>query len=132
VDKIGISPDYYVPMPPPSAAAEEIIRLYASFAPMIEKTKPTLGDTGLNVFGAQQRLALLGYDVNITGIMDEATAEAVKRFQTSFGGYAGGVLDYGTMENLDKDCIKLAVGAGADEDPQLEKAIELLRGGKVK
>jgi carboxyl-terminal processing protease len=132
VDHVGISPDYYVPMPPPAAAADEIIRLYASFAPMIEKTKPSLGDTGLNVYGSQQRLALLGYNINITGTVDEVTVESVKRFQTSFGGYSNGILDYGTMENLDKECVKLAAGLIGDEDPQLEKAIELLRGGKVK
>jgi carboxyl-terminal processing protease len=132
VDKVGISPDYYVPMPAVLTPSEELTSRYASFAPMSEKAKPAFGDTGLNVFGAQQRLAFLGYDVNITGTVDEVTAEAVKRFQTSFGGYSNGILDYGTMENLDKECVKLAAGVAGDEDPQLEKAIELLRGGKVK
>jgi carboxyl-terminal processing protease len=128
VDKVGITPDYYVAMPPPSEATEGIRSQYASFAPMSEKTKPSLGATGLNVFGAQQRLALLGYDAAVTGTMDETTAEAVKRFQTAVGLHPYGVLDYGTMARLDEECAKYAAGVDSGEDPQLEKAIELLRG----
>jgi carboxyl-terminal processing protease len=129
VDKIGVSPDYYVPMPS-FAVSDELLGQYESFAPMSEKTKPSLGDTGLNVFGAQQRLAFLGYDVSVSGTLDEITETAVKRFQSSVGIYAYGVLDYGTIARLDEECAKYATGAGADaagEDPQLSKAIELLR-----
>jgi carboxyl-terminal processing protease len=127
VDKVGISPDYYVAMPPPAAIAEGISAQYMSFAPLAETKKPVLGDTGLNVFGAQQRLALLGYDVTATGTMDEATEAAVKRFQSSVGLYAYGVLDYGTMARLDEECAKYATGTAPGEDPQLAKAVELLR-----
>jgi carboxyl-terminal processing protease len=126
VDKVGIAPDHYVAMPPPSAASEELRKRYASFAPMSEKEEPRLGDTGLNVFGAQQRLALLGYDVTATGTMDEASEKAVKSFQNAAGLRAGGVLDYGTMTRLDEECVKYAAGAEAGEDPQLAKAVELL------
>jgi carboxyl-terminal processing protease len=126
VDSVGISPDYYVTAP--AASPDETLERYMSFAPMSESRKPALGEKGLNVFGAQQRLALLGYDVNVTGDMDEATVEAVKRFQTSVGVHAYGVLDYGTMTSLDEECAKYAMGATTDEDIQLAKAIELLRG----
>ncbi|MDR2355184.1 MAG: S41 family peptidase [Clostridiales Family XIII bacterium] len=130
VDRAGISPDYYVPMPLSAEASAEAAEQYASFAPMSEKAKPGLGDTGLNVFGAQQRLALLGYAVTVTGTMDAATEEAVKRFQASAGLYPYGVLDYGTMTRLDTECAAYVTGAGnaSAEDPQLAKAVELLRG----
>jgi carboxyl-terminal processing protease len=127
VDKVGISPDYYVAMPPPAATAEGISQQYMSFAPMSETKKPSLGDTGLNVYGAQQRLALLGYAVTATGTMDEATEEAVKRFQSSVGLHPYGVLDYGTMARIDEECVKYAAGTTPGEDPQLAKAVELLR-----
>ena len=126
---VGISPDYYVPMPLSAELSEELPERYASFAPMSEKKKPGLGDTGLNVFGAQQRLALLGYAVTVTGTMDTATEEAVKRFQSTVGLHPYGVLDYGTMARLDEECGKYAMGMGSTtSDPQLAKAIELLRG----
>jgi carboxyl-terminal processing protease len=128
VDRVGISPDYYVPMTPPAETAAELLAQYAYFAPMSETRKPSLGDTGLNVFGAQQRLALLGYAVDATGVMDEATAEAVARFQRTAGLHPYGVLDYGTMARLDETCAAYAAGGDSDEDPQLAKAIELLRG----
>jgi carboxyl-terminal processing protease len=128
VDKTGISPDYHVAMPLPAEVSAEIMKQYLSFAPMSEKKKPSLGDTGLNVFGAQQRLELLGYDVTVTGTMDEASEAAVKRFQSSVGLSAYGVLDYGTMARLDEECAKYATGAASGEDVQLAKAVELLRG----
>ncbi|MDR2295338.1 MAG: S41 family peptidase [Clostridiales Family XIII bacterium] len=129
VHGVGISPDHYVPMPVSAEASEALLQQYASFAPMSEKTKPDLGDTGLNVFGAQQRLALLGYAVTATGTMDAATADAVKRFQAAAGLHPYGVLDYGTMARLDAECVAYASGADSSvEDPQLAKAIELLRG----
>ncbi|MDR2132812.1 MAG: S41 family peptidase [Clostridiales Family XIII bacterium] len=128
VDKVGISPDYHVPMSLSAEASEKFLERYASFAPMIEKTKPGLGDTGLNVFGAQQRLSLLGYAVTVSGTMDEATTVAVKRFQSAAGLHPYGVLDYGTMARLDETCANYAAGIDSAEDPQLAKAIELLRG----
>ncbi|MDR2770936.1 MAG: S41 family peptidase [Clostridiales Family XIII bacterium] len=129
VDRAGIRPDYYVPMPLPAEAVAEIAEQYAAFAPMSEKLKPRLGDIGLNVFGAQQRLSLLGYEVTVTGEMDAATEAAVKRFQSSAGLSPYGVLDYGTMAYLDEACAKYAAGIDpSGEDPQLAKAIELLRG----
>ncbi|MDR2089489.1 MAG: S41 family peptidase [Clostridiales Family XIII bacterium] len=128
VDTVGISPDYYVPMPLPAEASAEFLKQYASFAPMSEKRKPGPGDTGLNVFGAQQRLALLGYAVTVTGTMDVDTEEAVKSFQRTAGLHPYGVLDYGTMARLDETCAKYAAGGDASEDPQLAKAMELLRG----
>jgi carboxyl-terminal processing protease len=129
VHEVGISPDYYVPMPVSAEASEAFLQQYVSFAPMSEKKKPSLGDTGLNVFGAQQRLALLGYAVTATGTMDAATEEAVKRFQSAVGLHPYGVLDYGTMARLDAECAAYAAGVDSSvEDPQLAKAIELLRG----
>ena len=128
VHAVGISPDYYVPMPLPAELSAEVLKQYAFFAPMNEKKKPVLGDTGLNVFGAQQRLALLGYAVTATGTMDAATEEAVKRFQSTVGLHPYGVLDYGTMARLDEECGKYVTGADSSADPQLEKAVELLRG----
>jgi hypothetical protein len=61
--------------------------------------------------------------------MDAAAAEALKLFQSSAGLYPYGVLDYGTAARLDAECAAYAAGAAdSAEDPQLAKAVELLRG----
>ena len=128
IDKVGITPDYVVKnyMVHEDNIVERLENEYKTFAPMIEETKPKKGDAGLNVFGAQQRLSLLGYRNPISGKMDERTAEAVKSFQREKGLFPYGVLDYSTMVLLDKTAIEYVAGAKDIKDLQLEKAIELL------
>lgn len=126
IDQVGITPDYTV-----HNGSEDEARLlaeeYAAFAPMIEKVKPVAGSVGLNVFGAQQRLSMLGYPVKATGTMDDATVAAVKKFQSENKLYAGGVLDYTTMDMLDKASAAYITAAKDGQDLQLKKAIELLK-----
>ncbi len=126
IDHVGIVPDYTVQ----NGSKEEaklLAEQYAAFAPMIEKVKPKAGSVGLNVFGAQQRLAMLGYPVKVTGTMDEATVAAVKKFQSEKKLYAGGILDYTTMGALDKATVTYITGVKDGQDLQLKKAIELLK-----
>ncbi len=119
---VGITPDYVIP---DESADAETEAEYRSFAPMSEEAKPAVGDTGLNVYGAQQRLLLLGYRVKVTGTMDEATAAAVKAFQKQSGLYAYGVLDRTTAAKLDEAALRFALGK-SEEDPQLAEAVRLL------
>ena len=126
IDHVGITPDYIV-QNTVNADAQELAEKYQEFAPMSEKEKPAAGSVGLNVFGAQQRLSLLGYAVNISGTMDDATVTAVKKFQKENGLYSGGILDYTTMSALDKAAVSYITGANNAADLQLEKAIELLK-----
>ena len=129
INKTGITPDYIVSNYETIDADKpsELYDKYKGFAPMIEKTKPKLGDTGLNVFGAQQRLSLLGYKLNITGVMDADTVTAVKSMQKVKGLSPYGVLDYSTMGTLDKAALEYVSGVSKQKDLQLEKAIELLK-----
>ena len=136
IHEVGITPDYVVPNQTAAYAAGSdaaagnaaaLKTVYESFAPMPENTKPTAGDTGLNVYGAQQRLAFLGYDVELTGTMDAATVAAVKAFQKQSGMYAYGILDFSTRDKLDAAAASYAAGTAA-EDLQLKKAVELLGG----
>ncbi|NLY70962.1 MAG: peptidase S41, partial [Clostridiales bacterium] len=125
IDKVGITPDYIVENYK-GIDTEALLAQYSTFAKMNEKTKPKLGDVGLNVYGAQQRLSLLGYEVPISGTMDEKTTEAVKAFQKSQGLYEYGVLDYATMNALDQTAYEYSIGADIERDLQLDKAVELL------
>ncbi len=122
IQGVGITPDYVIPKGTENAAAEAS---YNGFAPMTENEKPAFGEIGLNVYGAQQRLALLGYDVKVSGSMDAETVAAVKAFQNQNGLYAYGVLDYTTMKALETAAYSYAHGIDS-EDLQLQKAVELL------
>lgn len=125
IQGVGIEPDVLVH----NMTAAELIEAqaaYAGCAPMSEARKPGLGETGLNVYGAQQRLALLGYDVPVTGTCDEVTFQAIKDFQKSAGLWAYGVLDFTTAGRLDAAASAYARGE-AVADNQLLKAIEIAK-----
>lgn len=121
IHKVGVAPDYVV-----SAGGDAgLLAQYNLFAPMKEKVKPGLGSIGLNVYGIQQRLNLLGYKVDITGTLDAKTFDALKRFQGSNGLYPYGIADYTTMTMLDKLAYEHTGGTGG-EDIQMKKAIDIL------
>ncbi len=120
IDKVGIEPDFVV-----ENLKVDDTEAVLDFVPMIEDDKPGLGDVGLNVYGAQQRLAFLGYDIEPTGKVDEATFEAVKSFQTSEKLYSYGVLDW-TTKNLIEQRIFTVLRNGI-EDLQLQTAIDKLK-----
>ena len=129
IDGVGIKPDYLVKNPGSASKAvdEKLKAKYENLAPMNEAIKPKVGDAGLNVFGAQQRLSLLGYKLTLSGKMDQGMLSLVKNFQKEAGLYPYGVLDYSTMAALDKAARELVLGASDTEDLQLKKAIELLK-----
>ena len=126
IHETGIEPDYFVSNYDLAVDKSAAQAVYKGFAPMSEKVKPKAGDTGLNVYGAQQRLAFLGYGVEATGTMDADTVAAVTKFQAESGLYPYGVLDYTTAAKLDEMAAYYAYGV-ATEDMQLQKAVELLK-----
>lgn len=130
INHVGITPQYTV-QSSANANAEELSKSYIAFAPMSEKVKAKKGDIGLNVFGAQQRLALIGYNVKINGTLDDQTAAAVQKFQSEKGLNPYGVLDYTTMAKIDGATVEYITGTAKDADLQLQKAIELINQGKV-
>ena len=127
IDHVGITPDYVVRNG--SAGDEKARASYDTFAPMTEKAKPKAGETGLNVYAAQERLTLLGYYTGkLTATMDDATIAALKKFQKDESLYPYGVLDYSTRDKLEATAYGLAYGTSSgDTDKQLEKAIELVK-----
>ena len=125
IQDIGITPDYVV-RNSLGEFREEAFKLYMSFAPFAENTKPKPGDVGLNVFAAQQRLVLLGFAPGLNAVMDADTVAAVKAFQKEQGLYAYGTLDLTTMRKIE-EVTKAYVNNDSPEDLQLKKAIELLK-----
>jgi carboxyl-terminal processing protease len=85
--------------------------------------KPTLGDKGKDVLAAEQRLKLLGYDVDEPDeILDEKTFKAIKDFQAEQKLFSYGVLDITTQIALNNAVQDVEI----EVDKQLEKAMELL------
>lgn len=123
IDSVGLTPDIVI-----KNIDEEDHENVPSFVPMIEDVKPKLNDKGLNVYGAQQRLQYIGYEVEVTGIMDEETQEAIKQFQNSEELSPSGVLDFATREKMNEKVVQ--VYSSGIEDLQLEKAIKTVLGSK--
>ncbi|OCA90820.1 peptidase S41 [Bacillus sp. FJAT-27225] len=113
IHKKGIEPDYKVDLP-----------AYYSLPLLDPKLKLKQGDSSENVKIAQQMLKALGYDPgNETGFFDEKTLKAVKEFQAANKlEQTGVVTDETTMK-----MIQLLQEKIQKEDPQLDKAIEVLK-----
>jgi len=118
VNGVGITPDIEV------ASRNRLGEsTNADFAPMIEDKDHMRGDVGLNVYGAQQRLVFLGYDVDISGTLNEETENELKAFQKESGIKITGALDSLTRTGL---FTAVANPVAGDVDEQFEKAVELL------
>ncbi len=124
IDGVGIVPDVAA-YAQGERTAEEIAQIRASVAPINEAKKYYAGDSGLNVYGVQQRLAKMGYDVEASGVMDAKTVAALKLVQTEAGVCPYGALDFCTL-GIVKDKFDAWCDPGT-EDAALAKALELLR-----
>lgn len=123
IDGVGIVPDQIVHASA-GLSEEEIKQITGVLAPMGEAVKYYAGDIGLNVYGAQQRLGHLGYEVSPSGVMDGQTVEIIKEFQADEGLYPYGGLDFTTMNALATAFEAYLFGGG--QDLQLEAAIQWL------
>lgn len=117
VDGVGIEPDIVI-----KNRDEEELKVIGGFAPMNGTSIDHYGVTSLDVFGAQQRLKFLGYDVDLTGVYDVKTSNAISSFQES-----NNLKDKYALYKETKDVLNKAIEAYLNEDPQLEKAIEILK-----
>lgn len=124
IDKKGITPDFIVS----NLVAADLATAkseFGKFVPMKEKVKASLGTTGLNVYGAQQRMALMGYNITPSGVMGPETVLAVQAFQRDAGLWPYGTLDYTTMSKIDAWAYDYSHGI-VKQDKQLIKAKEIL------
>jgi len=118
VDGNGINPDIIVELP-----QVEDYNAYNTLVPMSEKSSKYRGDTSLNVYGAQQRLNLLGETLTVDGVFGGKTEAALKKFQLENGLKANGVLNSVTVQKLND---KMEMQFGDNTDLQLQEAIAFL------
>ncbi len=119
VDQNGIHPDVVI-----HGITEAQRNLYESFIPMNEKAPKYRGEISLNVYGAQQRLKFLDYDIDVDGKFGPKTETAIKAFQKQVGIRATGVLTLETVGAIENQIELMRTG---EYDPQLNKAIEVLK-----
>lgn len=112
INKEGIMPDIVVPAPKQSWYPDlQLKRVLV----------PEMG--GLDVAELQQRLKAIGYEISeVDGIYSGETVEAVKKLQMESGLAVTGQVDANTL-----DAINGRLAAVNEEDPQLDKAIEVLK-----
>ena len=123
IDGNGIVPDIVVHKSG-GLSSEEISKITDTLVPMTEPVRYYAGDIGLNVYAAQQRLQYMGYDVELTAVMDEQMLNAVKKFQAENNLYPYGALDFTTTKAV-ASAFHSYVNP-SDEDLQLEKALDIL------
>ncbi len=122
IDGVGIAPDVAVRG---GAELSEAQRAAAESAlPMETDKKYFAGQRGLGVLAAQQRLNVLGCNVPENGLLDEATAAALKKIQAEYGAFPYGGLDFCTIELVERAFREFVDGPG---DAPLEKALEVVR-----
>lgn len=113
VHEKGIKPDYEVEMPD-----------YASLPFIDPETELKISVASEQVKAAQTMLKVLGYDPGREdGFFDEKTSKAVKQFQKDKELEQTGVL----KENSTIELMSSVRNKMLEEDPQLKKAIEVLK-----
>ncbi|MBI9014195.1 MAG: S41 family peptidase [Clostridiales bacterium] len=117
VNGVGVEPDVVI-----EEKTLEVLESVSTFAPMIEEAISHYGVISLNVYGAQQRLKFLGYDVDLTGKYDQKTSKAINSFQELHDLKDKYALYPETLKAL-TDTVALYL----NEDPQLNEAIELIK-----
>lgn len=117
INEVGITPDYMIENVKADAD-------YSDFAPMIEGGVFKVGSKGLDVYGVQQRLRFLGYNVSVDGLFGEGMEEALKAFQGNEKLEITGRLDLKTKQRI-KERVRDYIITGK-EDFQLEEAKEII------
>ncbi|MBR0139456.1 MAG: PDZ domain-containing protein [Firmicutes bacterium] len=124
----GIVPDYLV-YTYGGYSSTEAVEMVNGMVPLSDGERAYAGDMSLNVLAAQQRLKVLGYDVEANAIMDSRTMDALRQVQKRAGSYSYGNLDCFTIKALNEQFNALL---GFDKegnlaDTQLQKAIDVLK-----
>lgn len=120
INGVGVKPDYEV-----KANDKEEAKVFENLAPMFEDKTYKEGMYGLNVFGAQQRLNIMGQSLKLTSKMDTPTIKALKDYQKTNKLTVSGNLDLSTKKSLEEKTNQLY--NRITSDIQLEKAIEVLK-----
>jgi carboxyl-terminal processing protease len=119
INGIGVEPDFIVDDSMVNQVKENLEHL----APMTEDRNIYLEQSSVNVYGLQQRLNILGYDLEEDGIFGLKTLEALNAFQSDYNLEHQKYISPELKESLTKI---LESEATKEKDSVLEKAITYL------
>lgn len=119
INKVGIEPDIILA----NKNGEDMKALNETFVPMNERKIIYFNETSLNVYGVQQRLNALGYNLVFDGRFGPNTLNALNSFQRANNFKVKSYIDNSTINNLNEAIEYLSVN---EVDLQLNKAIEIL------
>ncbi len=119
INKVGIEPDIVIE----NNQDKNIKKIKESFVPTNELKTVYFKDTSLNVYGVQQRLNALDYNLVLDGMFGPNTLKALNEFQRSNNQTT---TNYINKEVINEINDKIDNYYNADNDNQLNKAIELL------
>ena len=125
INKVGVAPDILVfnPTAPTLLERQQI----ATFASMDGAKKYVQGEYGSVVFGAQQRLTMLGYyKGTVNGYFNKETAVALMAFQRARAIYPYPCLDNTTRAQLNTAITEKINAQQLQKDYQLERGIKEL------
>ena len=125
INKVGVAPDILVfnPTPPTLLERQQI----AAFISMDGAKKYVQGEYGNIIFGAQQRLAMLGYYKGaVNGYFNGETADALMKFQKARAVYPYPCLDNTTRAQLNAAITEKVNAQQLQKDYQLERGIKEL------
>lgn len=117
INEVGITPDYMI-----QKIDSDEQKTFNTFAPMVDDELAYFGTRGLDVYGAQQRLNYLGYEVNVTGIFDVSTTQALQAFQEDKN-----LKQRFAVYPETKEALNNAINELVGDDAQLDKAIEVIK-----
>lgn len=110
VNNIGIEPDIIV---------ENKVNTPLDFVSMASSSLKSLHKEGLDVYGAQQRLDYLGYDVNLNGVYDQKTANVLYSIQLKYD-----LTAFALFEDTKDKLEAMVIDKYENDDPHLNKALE--------
>lgn len=116
----GLTPDIQI-----KNVNDQLKPMVESFAPVNFKEYPKLGDTNLAVYGVEQRLEMLGYNVDVDGTFARDTQKAIASLQEIYELDASGLIDGATIEQL-MILMNRIKNQPLEGDPQLTEAIQYL------
>lgn len=119
INGTGIEPDFTI-----EGISQASIQLAQQFVPMIETKISRVGTRGLDVYGMQQRLKFLGYEIDVDGKFGNGSRRVLEGFQNDYQIPMTGMLDNTTEAKLVGTVEAVMKG---EIDAQLDKAVELLK-----
>ena len=124
INGIGIQPDYIVHQNG-NYSAEEARKILDSVYTMRHSEEAKAGDISVNILAVQQRLIIMGYNVEANAKLDAKTMAAIKDVQKLDGIEQTGELDRITLLAIKNRFSTWMGDDGADR--QLEKAVEVIK-----